>query len=120
MKKYRIIIFIIFVFGIVSQIKSQIHIQKSAIEKACNCIDSLTIQNTTVPLRDSIINCFYKGVSYAINKQYYKNGKLRLSGKRFFVLSGDLLYHLQENLYFACDAYQYYIDTTKTEKIRFK
>ncbi|MDR2038474.1 MAG: hypothetical protein LBQ60_11185 [Bacteroidales bacterium] len=112
MKSNKVIIFFTLAFVSCVQMKSQTQLKKFANERTCHCIDSLTMQKTVIPPVDSIAKCFYRGVSYAINKEYSKKGKLRLSGKKFYVVSRDLLSSLQETL--NCDAYQYYVDSTNT------
>ena len=112
-KYCRVVIFLVFLLGFCNHGKSQTQIQKLASERTCSCIDSLMVLNT-IPSRDSVAKCFYKGVSDAIEKKYGKNkkGKLKMSGRRFFIVSGDLLFYLQENL--NCPSYQQYIELTDT------
>ena len=117
MKRLNLIIitFIIVVFS--QHINAQTEIQNDASRLACNCIDSLTINS--ISERDSIVNCFYIATSEAINNKYFKNGKLRLSGKKFYILSGDLLFYLQVILYMECSSYKNQIDSG-IAKIKFK
>ena len=113
MKHYIVVIISAFLLVICNHGKSQTRIQKLASEKTCCCIDTLMMQNV-IPPRDSIAKCFYKCVAYAIEKEYgtNKKGKLNISGRKFFIVSGDLLSYLQENL--NCPSYLQYVDSTNT------
>ena len=118
MKNYKIVFIFAILLVFCYEGKSQTRIQKLASEKTCSCIDSLMIKNM-IPARDSISKCFYKGAAYAIEKEYGKNkkGKLKMSGRKFYLVSGDLLFYLQENL--NCPSYSQYIDSTNIV-IRFR
>ena len=94
-----------------NQGKSQTRIQQLASEIACSCIDSLMMQN--IPPRDSILNCFFKGVGDATVKEYYDEKRgLKMSGRKFVIVTKDLLIYLENNLHSYCPAYQQYIDST--------
>ena len=99
---------------------SQTNIEKSAEFYTCNCIDSL-ITKSSIKVSDSlVVKCFYKGTSLAIEDKYLNNGKLKLTGRKFVIISGDLLHYLEQNLYNSCTPYKQYIDINRRELVRFK
>ena len=114
----KIIIALLLAFAFSQALLAQDEIQKDASILACNCIESISINS--IPERDSIVNCFYSAIAQAINNKYYRKGKLKLSGKRFYLISGDLLIYLKENLYIECSAYKKLIDSTEMPLILIK
>lgn len=111
---------VILIFHCSMAVYSQTAIQKSAENYTCNCIDFQIKTDSVNTKEKAIVDCFYNGVSRAIEEKYTVDGKLKMTGKRFIIVSGDLLHYLQENLYNTCLPYKKYILTSKKSLLRFK
>jgi hypothetical protein len=120
MKSFLKVLTAIFILFLSDKLYSQTAIQKSAENYTCNCITNL-IQTDSINIKESsVADCFYKGVSKAIEEKYTVDGKLKMTGKRFIIVSGDLLHYLQVQLLISCPAYKKYLQTSNKAPLRFK
>jgi hypothetical protein len=99
---------------------SQTQMQKSAESYTCSCIDSVMTANIEKITDSLVVRCFYKGVSRTIRDNYSKNGKLKISAKKFIMVSDDLLHYMQFDLINSCEAYKSYLIQNRKDLIRFK